>query len=195
MLYNKKNIEGGTLVEKIYLISNFEKIFIITIYTYFTYIMFTGYSKKLVKEYFIFLIYSLINAGIYIQLIKYIHPLFAIQVTYLLLVISICLTLKQNFRHSLLAMIISFLYTYIVYWVSALISGIIILLTFSQVYYKDPKSLVLIPIVMSMVFYLMSRVKRFKNGLNFLRNTKNIHKIGKFANIIFIIGMTLFRNS
>lgn len=177
----------------IYIISDFEKIFIISIYTYLTYIKFTNHTESRFKDIFLVIIFSLIIATIYINIIQYILPIFAIQIVCLTLGSIFTKLLNQKFHYCMLGTIISFLSTYIIYWISVIVSGILLLIMAPNIDYRNPISLLIIPLIMILLFSIFSKIKRVKNGLNFLKNIESVNTVGKFVNILFIIATIMFR--
>lgn len=58
--------------------------------------------------------------------------------------------------------------------------------------YKNPVSLVIIPVIMVTMYYFIQKTKRLKNGINFLNNVEKIEKIGKVSNIGVAIIIVIF---
>ncbi|MGN1301890.1 MAG: DUF2614 family zinc ribbon-containing protein [Clostridia bacterium] len=158
-------------MELVVILSNFIKIFMVILLTYFVYTKIINYRNNIYTTIFI-ITYSVINSTMYGILIHYLNPLnviFIIYIVYAYVIDEVIIKSKSNYIAFLIAAIIS----YILYFISTLISGIILLVFIPRDNsFKNPISLILIPVISVSLLNYIFKIKRFKNGVNFLNSTK-----------------------
>lgn len=170
----------------------FLKVFFINIYLYLVYIKITNYKNNSIKKVLIIILSSLIISTIYMILTQYITPLLVMPLLYMIYGIVISNIVKQKFNYSIFVVTISFILTYMVYFFSVIISGIVLMIVTPNISYKHPISLLTIPFIMIIIYYFILKIKRLKNGLNFLKDVDKIEKIGRFINIAFLTTIIIF---
>ena len=179
-------------MEKIDIINNFGKVLMMSIFVYLTYIKIINYKENNKIKILKILVIDIIIAFIYTFLLIYMKPIFALPVIVLLWGLSIKSIVKQKFNYCIFIVIISFILTYLIYFISALSSGIVLKLLIPELNYKNPVSLLTIPSIMILIYYFVLRTKRLKNGLNFLRNEEKVNNFGKFINSLLLLTATIF---
>lgn len=158
-------------MELVVILSNFIKIFMVNLLTYFVYTKIINYRNNIYTTIFI-ITYSIINSTMYGILIHYLNPLsviFILYIVYAYVIDEVIIKSKSNYIAFLIAAIIS----YILYFISTLISGTILLVFIPRDNsFKNPISLILIPVISFSLLNYIFKIKRFKNGVNFLNSTK-----------------------
>lgn len=157
-------------MEKMDIINNFVKIFYITVISYFVYIKISNYKQNNIVKSVIIVLESLLIGFFYVVLTKYVYPIGAIVILYSIYGITMNIIVKNEVNHFIVAYILSLVITYIVYLISVIIVGTILSLFMPYINYKGFTALAVILIVASLAFYLLLKMKRIKNGFNFLSN-------------------------
>jgi len=170
----------------------FLKIFFINIYLYFIYLKISNNKNNNTKKFLLIVFCSLLISTLYIILMKYTYSSLAMLIVYLLFGMIIKYILEQKFNYSAVVLIISFILTYTAYLISVLASGTILRIINQDISYKNPISLIIIPIIMIVLYNFIVKIKRLKNGFYFLKNIDRIEQLGKFINITSIIVVIVF---
>lgn len=179
-------------METIDIVNNLGKMFIVNVYVYFTFIKIINYKGNNSLKNIIIFCSSIILSELYMILDKYMDKILVIPLIYFLFSAVIKLLVDEKFNYCVFVVIISFILTYMVYLISVLISGLIMLPFMSNISYKSPISLLTIPIIMALIYFFIFKIKRIKNGFNFLNNKENIKNVGKFVNITYLITIIVF---
>lgn len=173
------------------LINTFVKMFLISFYIYLTYVKITNCKNKNINYIIIFVI-SVVISIMYIIVSKYLPALLTIIILYILYEIVISKIIKNKINYA--AYIFSCVIAYAIYLVAIIISGVITFIVFQKREYTDPINLITIPVIASLLFLFVFRIKRIKNGINFLKNktNKNINFLGFFLMglLILIFGVS-----
>ncbi len=180
--------------------SDFIKVVFTTQFIYFAYLKIVNYNtKNLHKTIFIILV-SIFIATCYIILIRLMPPLVAIVLLYFVYGFIIKNTIeKDGVKYNIITYISSCVIAYAIYLVAVMISGVITFLILQKREYTDPINLLTIPIILGLLFLVIFKMKRLKNGINFLKNraNKNINaiEIFLFCLIILIFGISKRTNN
>lgn len=170
--------------------NNLEKFILLGLFTSIIYAKIINYNKS--KEIIKVVICNLIATNLILLLELYIRPIMLFPIMCLLWGIIIKIILKQKWNYCIFILTISVTFSYIIYLISILISGIILKMLVPTIDYKNPVSLVIIPVIMVTMYYFIQKTKRLKNGINFLNNVEKIEKIGKVSNIGVAIIIVIF---
>lgn len=169
------------------IINNFTKIFFINIFVYLFYIKISKHNNFKIDYKLIFI--DIIMAIMYVILMPYINPIF---LTPYIIAIIIKIVIKQNFNYCLLLANIAFVFTYIIYLIAVLISGALMIAFAPTVKYNDSISIITIFGVMLLIYWSLNKIKRFKNGLNFLQDADSLTLISLIVNIISLTITVIF---
>lgn len=169
------------------LINAFVKMFLISFFIFLTYEKISNYKSNKLRYVAIFITSTIISI-IHIFLNKNISPLLSTIIVYIIygVIINKIIEKQINYVIYIYACVIS----YLIYIVSTILSGAILLITKIEVETKNPISLIIIPIITFIIYYLIFKIKRVKNGFNFLRSDKYNKNI--MISTMFITGMVMF---
>lgn len=173
-------------------INNFLKIFIIFCYMYCMFELILGYKDRKFINYIIVISSGIVEAIIYVIIMKYFNQLFIVPIVYFAYTIILKSFLQQKTSYCLFLTNIFFVITYIIYFISVLISGTILVFLFHNTTYNNTASIFIIFCVMLLIYFGIRKIKRLKNGVNFLKNVDNINKTSTLINIISIIVFIIF---
>lgn len=179
-------------MDKVDIINNSVKFFFICIYLYLVYSKIINYKENSILKKIIIILSSMFISILYIILIQYVQPIFSMLITCFTYSIILMSIVKNKFYYSIVVFIIAFVITYMTYLVSVLISGILIMILIPNTNPNSHISLIIIPLVNYILLYLLSRIKRFKNGFNFLKNVKIMKKIGGITVLFGSISILIF---
>lgn len=179
-------------MDKIDLINNTIKIFFISLYVFFVYIKLIGFKIKKPKEIFSIIGISIMNTIVYAILNLYIDPLISITAIFLIYGMMLSKIVKNKIGYSIILTLISLAVTYATYIIAIIISGLCLKLFISDISYKNPISIVTIPLVEAILLLSIFRVKRFKNGVNFFKNINVIEDVGGIVILFGGIAILLF---
>lgn len=167
--------------------SDLVKLFVVSILTYLIYVKIINTKKQKIL---MVMVLSIIISIVYVLLKKYMNPLVAICIIYIVYAIIINF-LIMNYKINYMAFLISAIISYVLYIISTLISGTIIFaFTTNNTDFMTPISLILIPIIVMTLVHAIFKIKRFKNGFSFVKETKNNKTITIF--IMAFTGIVLF---
>lgn len=154
------------------IINKFAKMFLISFFTYLIYEKITDYKGRK-KNYSIISITCIVMAIIYVILYETISQLLLKIIGYLLyfFIINKNTDKKYNYMAYLFSLIIS----YATYLISIILSGTILYILLREDKLNSVISLFSIPGIMSLLFIFLFKIKRIKNGINFLK-AKNYNK-------------------
>ncbi len=173
-------------MELIIICSKFVKMFMVFLLTYFVYIKSTSYKDN--NNYKnVFIILCSINISIiYTILMPYFPTIITVLILYIIygLIMSFTIKSKQT-NFNIIAYVFSYMIAYAIYLISIALSGIILVPILSKSEFTNPISLVIIPCIAYLMYHLIFKLKRFRNGFNFLKEKRNYENIRKFA-ILFI---------
>lgn len=174
-------------MEKLDMFNYFCKIFIINIYMYFICLKILNYRKNTIIKTCSVIIVSIFISFIYVLIIKYISPIFIVPIMYLVFSFIIKSLIKQKLNYCLFLVNISFTFTYLIYLASVLLTGLIVLFLMPNENYDSPINISVITIIMTIMFFILTKTKRLKNGINFLKEIEKTNKISNMINGISLV--------
>lgn len=157
---------------------------LVSMSVFLVFIKILGYKKFDGKAIIIILIVSLICA-IADQLTKFIPNIVRIIAMYSILGITISRFIKKNVLYSIILNFISLTITYSIYLMSIIITGVTIKLLRLDIPKDSIIILFLIFIYEFIIITIIFNIKRFKNGIPFLKNEEKVNNIG-IIGVIFI---------
>lgn len=157
---------------------------LVSMSVFLVFIKILGYKKFDGKAIIIILIVSLICA-IADQLTKFIPNIVRIIAMYSILGITISRFIKKNVLYSIILNFISLTITYSIYLMSIIITGVTIKLLRLDIPKDSIIILFLIFIYEFIIIKIIFNIKRFKNGIPFLKNEEKVNNIG-IIGVIFI---------
>lgn len=172
------------------ILNNFEKFILLSIFVSITYMKIINYKRR--KNSIKLILYNIFATCLCLMLKIYLKQIIIFLIIYVFWIIIISAVLKQKWNYSIFVLTISAIFSYILYLISILISGLILKMLIPAIDYQSPISLFTIPIIMTIIYYFIQRIKRLKNGIIFLRDIDKIDKIGKISNIINLIMIIIF---
>ena len=178
-------------MDKIDVINNIFKMFIITMYTYFVYSKITGYKNINSSKIIIGIISSLVISLLSAFTVSYINSIIIFPIICFAIGIIISNITKERIGYCIITSMIAFIMTYFIYLISVMISGIIVEL-FLPNFNNRLINLLFISLIMFCILYFFFSIKRFKDGFNFLRNTENVSNIGMYGLLFFGILLLLY---
>lgn len=183
----------------IVIVSNFAKIFFICIFSYFANVKIINYRNHNFCKIVVIIIVSILVALLYIFLIQYLLVVGAFIISYIIYGIIINNILKTDFRNAFVSTTIAVIIAYIMYLISTLLSGLLLVIFVPNIDYKNPISLLSIPIIEALLLWGIFKMKRFKYGLNFLKhintNKSLLRVVMIFSAVIMLIFGLLQRNN
>lgn len=178
-------------MDKIDIINSTIKVFFISIYLYVVYIKLIDLKEK--KQFRLIIIFmSFVNTVLYAVLNTYTEEIISIIITFLIYGIIISRILNNKIYYSIILTLISFAITYATYIIAIIISGLILKVLIPNISYKNPISLITIPLIEGILLFMLSKVKRFKRGINFLKNVNILEDIGGIVLLFGGISILLF---
>lgn len=165
-------------MEKIHVLNTFIKMFVISFFIFLTYEKITGY-KSSKQCYVIILFTSMVISMSYVIISMYLLPLITLMFLYIIygLIINKIVEDKINY----IAYIYSCVIAYIIYLLAIIITGIILFVVSSKREQATPIASLIISFITSMLYLCIFKLKRFKNGFNFLKKKSIDKKIRNFA--------------
>lgn len=173
-------------MEKIEIINSFSKMFIIHLFTYYMFIILINYKNNSFEKTSMIAFFSIIIAIVYTIIIQNTNQVFILPIIYIDYTIIIYVLLKKKISYCLFIANISTIMTYIIYCISIFISGLILFITYPKLGYNNPINILSISIIMTCIFIYISKIKRLKNGIGFLKNPESIKKIYVTINLLTI---------
>lgn len=174
-------------MEKIGVINTFVKMFIILIFIYFTYEKITNNSNNNSKSILIILLCSIV-AIIYILVNKYLKPLLAITILYIIYGIILNIAIKDKFDY--ISYIYSCIIAYVIYLLAIVITAILLFIITPKIEYTNPIASLIISFITFILFLFVFKIKRLKQGFNFLKK-RDIDKRVRIFAIFCIIALIL----
>ena len=176
-------------MEKIDLINNFVKMLLISFFIYLTYEKITNCKNRNIN-YIIVLLISAVISMMYLILNKYLPPLITIIVLYTIYAIIINKIIEHKINY--VTYIYSCVISYLIYVIAIIITGVLVWLIGQRSDSKNPGTLIMISSVTFLLYYLILKTRRFKNGFNFLKSTNINKKIIIFTVLFSSIVISLY---
>lgn len=166
-------------------LNNIVKVCIMNILVYVNYIKLIDYKQNNLIKTIVIICFCLVQELISLLLIQYLPKSLLMLISYLLYGIIIATITKTKYKYSVVLTFISLTITYLLYMISIAITAVSLKLV-----YKDiPESSILILLIGMcieiFVINLLFKMKRFKNGIPFLKNEEKVNNIG-IIGVIFI---------
>lgn len=173
-------------MNNIIMINRIIKISLVNVMTYIVFMKLIGESNLKIKNNITIVIMSIIEGIICVLLSKYIeYSIILIMICYLFHAILISKISKKSMRYSIILTFISLTITYLLYMISIAITAV----SLKLVYRDMPEDSILILLIGMCVeilaINLLFKLKRFKNGIPFLKNEEKVNNIG-IIGVIFI---------
>lgn len=176
-------------MEKIDLINIYVKTLLTSYYVFLIYEKIVN-SRSEHSNYIIVLITCNLISATYIVLRKYLSSFISIAILYVIYGIFIDKMKKEKFNF--IAYIISCVISYIIYWISVIIVGTVSFIFYNKIKFTSPIILLLILLVNSAFILGIFKIKRLKNGFNFLNNTNASYNTKTVAAFLFGITIIIF---
>lgn len=171
-------------MEKLEIFNTIVKTSFINIFIFCVFIKITKHNKHMdYSEYVIILLTCIVLSAVYTVLVPYINPILSLPILYLIYSAIITYVMNERFKYDVILVMISVIFIYLMYIISTVISGLI-LYNFN-VDFDNPISNLTIPMIEIILLILFFRIKRFKNGFYFLKDTNRLEKIGIISMLIF----------
>lgn len=166
-------------------LNNIVKVCIMNILVYVNYIKLIDYKQNNLIKTIVIICFCLVQELISLLLIQYLPKSLLMLISYLLYGIIIATITKTKYKYSVVLTFISLTITYLIYMISIAFTAVSLKLV-----YKDiPESSILILLIGMcieiFVINLLFKMKRFKNGIPFLKNEEKVNNIG-IIGVIFI---------
>lgn len=174
------------------IINNSIKVFFISLYLYFVFIKLINFKENTKINIILIIITSFINTIVYAVLNYYIDSLIAVVIVFFIYGIVISRILKKKICYSLVLTLISFAVTYAIYLIAIIISSLCLKLLIPSISYKSSVILITIPFVEAILLFLIFRIKRMKNGINFFKNENAVEDVGGIVILFGGISILLF---
>lgn len=155
------------------------------ILVYVNYIKLIDYKQNNLIKTIVIICFCLVQELISLLLIQYLPKSLLMLISYLLYGIIIATITKTKYKYSVVLTFISLTITYLLYMISIAITAV----SLKLVYRDMPEDSILILLIGMCVeilaINLLFKLKRFKNGIPFLKNEEKVNNIG-IIGVIFI---------
>lgn len=178
-------------MKEIDIINSFCKVCIINVYMYNVLIKITHYKNNSFSKTTIVILTSIILALLYTICVRFFNPIFIIPIMYCIYSLIIKVVIKEKINYCYLLTNISFVITYLIFLMSVFLTEIILYTMIPNIDYKNPLNILIIACIMTIIFYAFGKIKRLKNGINFLANKEAINQKGKIINLLYLISFTI----
>lgn len=166
-------------------LNNIVKVCIMNILVYVNYIKLIDYKQNNLIKTIVIICFCLVQELISLLLIQYLPKSLLMLISYLLYGIIIATITKTKYKYSVVLTFISLTITYLLYMISIAITAV----SLKLVYRDMPEDSILILLIGMCVeilaINLLFKLKRFKNGIPFLKNEEKVNNIG-IIGVIFI---------
>lgn len=167
------------------IVSRVFKITFINVLIFFIVTKIINYKGNNLKKRLIIGIISIIEAIIEITLVQYIPTIFVLIIMYILHGLVISITLKLQKPYSILITFIALSISYLLYVISIVESSIVVKMINSHIQENNVIILLNGCLIEIIVLSFLFKMKRFKNGIPFLKNEEKVNNIG-IIGVIFI---------
>lgn len=169
-------------MDKIDKINEFIKIFFISIYMFYIYVKMVNYKDNNFYKTVIIVLSCAFISFIDIFLINFVNPGVIILFLYFIYNIVLAYITETKLINSTIIVVISFAIVYTTYIISVIITGILIYLFNISINNNNPLINIIINLVEILLLIGITKIKRIKNGLNFIKSS------GKMANTVLYVG-------
>lgn len=167
------------------IVSRVFKITFINVLIFFIVTKIINYKGNNLKKRLIIGIISIIEAIIEITLVQYIPTIFVLIIMYILHGLVISITLKLQKPYSILITFIALSISYLLYVISIVESSIVVKMINSHIQENNVIILLNGCLIEIIALSFLFKMKRFKNGIPFLKNEEKVNNIG-IIGVIFI---------
>lgn len=179
-------------LQKMELINNFIKMFFIYYLTYVVYIKIIDYKEEGISKSLLLLVECIVIATIYSFFINYINSVNIIIITYIIHAIFISCILKEKLNFSMITTLVAFIITYIIYLISVIIAAFLLRIFVPNIQLNSIVSFWVIGSITMVIIYMFFRIKRLKNGFNFLKSIKVNDSFYNFIIMFAMISLLFF---
>ena len=166
-------------------LNNIVKVCIMNILIYANYIKLIDYKHNNLTKTTGVVSFCLIQELVVLLLIQYIPKPLMMLVSYLLYGIIIAAITKTKYKYSVVLTFISLTITYLVYMISIALTAVSLKLVYKDIMEDSILILLIGMCIEIIVINLLFKMKRFKNGIPFLKNEEKVNNIG-IIGVIFI---------
>lgn len=171
------------------IVNNVIKMTFVNICTYLIFIKLINYKHNNIKKTAIILAFSLAEEIISIILVQYIGKTINMAIMYLVHSVVVAKVTDNKIKYSIIVVLIALTITYLIYLVAIILSSIVLKVIIKDLQ-KDSIFILFIAIVIELILiHGLFKIKRFKNGIAFLQNSKAIDNIGIIG--FALIGATI----
>lgn len=164
----------------------------INIITSFVFVKLLNYKKRNYKDGSIIMICSIIEAVILTYLLSFVNIFSSIMAIYCVHGIMLELITHINMKKSIVVTFISLTITYLLYMISIAITAVSLKLIYRDMQ-EDSILILLIAMCVEILFIqLIFKMKRFKNGIPFLKNEEKVNNIGIIGGIFIGIVLIIY---
>lgn len=147
------------------------------------------YKYDEIKKFCFIVGISIVMSCIYTILKNYIHLLLITIIIHSLYGIIISKIINKKASYSIILIFISFAIVYLIYTISILLSASILKIINSSIEINNPLILGGAIILGNVIMYFLLKVKRFKNGISFLKDNEKVSNMGIIG--IMIAGIVI----
>lgn len=165
-------------MELIDFINKVAKNVFIFIFTYIVFIKVTNYKNNDFRKFILMIFISYIEAVICVILFQKVSILMIILVVYTFHSLVISKITENKIQYSIIVTFISLTIAYLLYGISILIGGFFIKLIIPDIKESNPIILLAVVIIENIILYIFFKIKRFSNGISFLKNQEKVNDIG-----------------
>ena len=179
-------------MKEIDMITSLMKIFFINICVCYISCKTINYKISSYPKMILLILTAIFNSVIYALLVKDVSPISILPVLYVLYSIVFAYITSNRIKNSIVITALSVALTYIIYFFSVMLAGLIIYLLKISDTYTSRSHFILIAINEIILIALLFRRKRFKNGFYFMKNDNKPMGIVSYLIVICIIIMAIF---
>lgn len=173
-------------MELINVINRVIKIVLMNIVTYGVLVKLIDYKYKNLEEIMIVVGISSMEAIVCVYLSKYVqHIVLLVLICYIFHAFIISKIVKRNLRYTIIITFISLTITYLVYIISIVPTSVLLKFINHNIQKNNVIILIIGFCVEGIILHLLFKMKRFKNGIPFLKNEEKVNNIG-IIGVIFI---------
>lgn len=160
------------------------KIIFICIFSYFTYFKITN-QKRDNRQLIFVTISTIISTLLYSVLCNYIDVVVSFLLTIFIYIIIMKICIKNEIKLFIVSYIFSILIVYLIYLLGTLLMAIIASILLLEKGYKSDLFVIPIIVFSTLIYFGLFKLKRFKNGFNFLKNNEITKRILIFLGVLW----------
>lgn len=174
------------------IVNNVIKMTFVNICTYLIFIKLINYKHNNIKKTAIILAFSLAEEIISIILVQYIGKTINMAIMYLIHSIVIARVTDNKIKYSIIVVLIALTITYLIYLISIILSSIILKIFIRGIQENSIIILFVGIIIENILIYEIFKIKRFKNGVAFLKDTEKVNNIGLIGFALIGFAMLIY---